>query len=151
MGDVLKATYSDLKTVKTRSTCQLILELPIEALTEVVNLLGAPVPGGEVWVAVARLKPEAVKSEPDSDDEPNKPPRPLSQVAAILCGIVAFRRWLEDTYNTGPIVGEEEAAAHVRRICGITSRRELDTNEIAARHFRNMRADYNNWMNGVAA
>ena len=36
--DILRATYADLKTVKTRSTCQLILESLIEALTDVVTL-----------------------------------------------------------------------------------------------------------------
>ncbi len=42
MIDHLQATYHDLKTVKTRGSVQIILEMPIEALTDVVALLGAP-------------------------------------------------------------------------------------------------------------
>jgi hypothetical protein len=154
MADVLKATYADLKTVKTRSTCQVILELPIEALTEVVALLGAPLPGGEVWVAIARLKDapqiEAeANQEPDTDiGEIDKPPRPLSQVAAILCTIQTFRRFLSERFKR-TISGEDEAAALVRDICRVKSRRELDTDTAAASAFRGMRADYRNWMHGI--
>jgi hypothetical protein len=155
MADVLKATYADLKTVKTRSTCQLILELPIEALTDVVALLGAPVPGNEVWVAVARLNLSAALTEPaqiahdndDARDEPGKPPRPLSQVSAILCNIVAFRRFIMEQYEgwkTLPTV--DEAADWVREQCGVQSRRQFDTDDVAAANFKNIRSKYWAWM-----
>lgn len=149
MADVLQATYADLKTVKTRSTCQLILELPIEALTDVVGLLGAPVPGETVWVAVARLKaqPQIEGTADDIGDEPQRQ-RPLSQVAAILCTIATFRRFLSERFNR-TVAGDEEAADLVREICRIKSRRELDTDDHAASAFRGMRADYRNWMNGI--
>lgn len=157
MADVLQATYADLKTVKTRSTCQLILELPIEALTDVVALLGAPVPGNEVWVAVARLrgKQEPSEAEPEQnrlegpandDDEPGKPPRPLSQVSAILCNIVAFRRFLHEEKGYEVIPSVDEAANWVREHCGVQSRREFDTVESAASNFRSLRAEYRAWM-----
>lgn len=154
MADVLQATYADLKTVKTRSTCQLILELPIEALTDVVALLGAPVPGNEVWVAVARLRaPQAAptpeldhKPEPPANDDTNKPPRPLSQVSAILCNIVAFRRFIHEAKGYEVIPTVDEAAAWVRETCGVKSRSEFDTDEAAAANFRRIRADYDAWM-----
>jgi hypothetical protein len=161
MADVLRATYADLKTVKTRSTCQLILELPIEALTDVVALLGAPIPGNEVWVAVARLMTpqqleEAIEAIPASDPEPDnmieppanddRAPRPLSQVSAILCGIVAFRRYLFEAFNLGAIPTKDEAADIVREKCGVRSRSELDTDEAAASNFRHLRNGYQAWM-----
>jgi hypothetical protein len=155
MADVLKATYADLKTVKTRSTCQLILELPIEALTDVVALLGAPVPGNEVWVAVARLNLSAALTEPaqiahdndDARDEPGKPPRPLSQVSAILCNIVAFRRFIMEQYKGwDQIPTVDEAADWLRERCGVQSRRQFDTDDVAAANFKNIRSKYWAWM-----
>jgi len=137
--DVLRATYSDLKTVKTRSVCQLVLELPIEQLTDVVSLLGAPVPGNEVWVAVARLRPEL---EPEQLSAPRGPAK-LAAQAAMLCQEPGFQRWLE--------TDAEGAADAVRLRCGVKSRADLDGNETAARAFRDMRADYRLWLNGVAA
>lgn len=146
MKDVLQATYADLKTVKTRSTCQLILELPIEALTDVVGLLGAPVPGETVWVAVARLTGKQQQIEAPAD-EPQRE-RPLSQQAAILCGIVTFRRFLSERFRR-TIAGDDEAAKLVRELCRVKSRRDIDTDEDAASAFRGMRADYRNWMTGI--
>lgn len=146
MADVLQATYANVKTVPSRSVCQLVLELPIEALADVVGLLGAPVPGESVWVAVARLKGQQQHITASTDDDRTE--RPLSQQAAILGGIVTFRRFLSE--RTGePVSGDEEAAAVVRRVCHIKSRKDLDTDEAAAMAFRGMRADYRNWMNGI--
>lgn len=159
MSDVLKAVYADLKTVKTRSTCQVVLELPIEALTDVVALLGAPIPGNEVWVAVARLRSggaaieqpaaqiEHANDQRAADDIPGKPPRPLSQVSAILCNIVAFRRFIMEQYDGWdqmPTV--DEAADWLREQCGVRSRREFDTDTAAAANFRNIRSSYSAWM-----
>jgi len=149
---VLQATYSDLKTVKTRSVCQLILEMPIEALTDVVGLLGAPVPGSEVWVAVARLMTTeqlergiGALSAPSAEPEERKA-KPLSQVSAILCNIVAFRRFLHEQHGIDVIPSPEEAADWVREYCGVNSRREFDTDETAASSFRHLRAQYDLWM-----
>lgn len=151
MTDVLKATYSDLKTVKTRSVCQLILELPIEALTEVVALLGAPVPGNEVWVAVARLRqggtepasePVMVASEPEL--LPPHKRATWAQIAGIICNEPAFWRYID-------VPNAEEAAEYVRSRCGISTRAALDSNPDAAMMFRTLRADYQIWMAGLAA
>ena len=141
MTDVLRCTYADLKTVKTRSTCQLILELPIEALTDVVGLLGAPVPGNEVWVAVARLRPEAVQ-EPAAIE--HKPPKSLAQLAGIICNEPAF-------WTFAQVKSADEAADYVRIYCGVTSRSALDSNDDAASKFKTLKADYRIWRDGLAA
>lgn len=140
MTDVLKATYADLKTVKTRSTCQLILELPIEALTDVVALLGAPVPGNEVWVAVARLRPEAVQQEPEQL-EPPKPAKSLAQIAGIICSQPAFWKYIN-------VADANAAADYVRGHCNVSSRAALDSNEDAATAFRTLNTDYKLWLDG---
>ena len=158
MIDHIEATYSDIKTVKSRGVCQIVLEMPIEGMATAFDLLGAPVASETVWVVLARLRkpstpaieqqpePEAHQIEgPANDDEPHKP-RALSQVAAILCNIVAFRRFIHEKGGYEVIPTADEAATWVREKCGITSRRELDTDTAAAANFRRIRSDYDLWM-----
>lgn len=144
MSDLLRATYSDLKTVKTRSVCQLILELPIEALTDVVALLGAPVPGNEVWVAVARLRAGGEAVPEPAPIALDKPATKLSQIAGIICNEGAFQRFVGAK-------DEAEAAEYIRQHCEVKSRSDIDGNERAMRVFRDIKADYDNWVRGVAA
>jgi hypothetical protein len=151
MADVLKATYTNIKPVITRSTVQIILEMPMEAMTDIVNLLGPPMPASEVWVAVARLRPEVVQQPamieaPDED----KPPKPLSQVSAILCNIVAFRRFLHEHHGLEVVPTVDEAADWVREHCGVKSRREFDTDDAAAANFISLRSTYDAWMRCAA-
>lgn len=148
MNDVLKCTYSDLKTVKTRSVCQLILEMPIEALTDVVGLLGAPVPGNEVWVAVARLRTGTDK--PPAELEAPRPAAKLSQIAGICCNEGGFRRFIEE--RTGHEIPDAESAAKfVRLACAVKSRADLDRDAKAAQLWRNLKGAYDLWLRDEAA
>jgi hypothetical protein len=140
--DVLKAQYADLKTVKTRSTCQLILELPIEALTDVVALLGAPLPGGEVWVAVARLRPET--GAPPAELPAPKRSASLAQIAGIMSNEGAFQRFIR-------VKNADEAAEYIRAHCHVSSRANIDGNEDATAAFRELKGNYELWMRGEAA
>jgi hypothetical protein len=146
--DVLKASYADVKTVKTRSVCQLILELPIEALTDVVGLLGAPAPGNEVWVAVARLVTNAQLErgldaliEPPVIEPPIRRSKSLAQIAGILCATGSFQKFAGAS-------NEQEAADYIRGHCGVASRAEIDSSENATRIFKDIKADYDFWMAG---
>lgn len=56
----------------------------------------------------------------------------LARTAAILCGNPRFQAHIGVT-NT------ESAASYVRRTCGVSSRRELDRDEQAARRFHELR------------
>lgn len=145
MTDVLKATYADLKTVKTRGVCQIVLEMPIEGMADAFSLLGAPIPGNEVWVAVARLRPSvsAVASEP-VEIEPHHKPKSLAQIAGIICNEPAFWKYVN-------VADANAAAEYVRGHCGITSRSALDSNDDAAQAFRTLKADYLIWRDGLAA
>jgi hypothetical protein len=138
--DALRATYADLKTVKTRGVCQVILEMPIEAMVQVVDMLGAPVAAHEVWVGFARLREGAEQPAIEAQTS-----RPLSQIAAFHCNKPLFRQFLSEKAGR-PIQGPDAAADEVRTRCGIKSRKELDTNSIAARHWRNLKADFEVWM-----
>lgn len=145
MPDVLKATYSDLKTVKTRGVCQIILEMPIEGMADAFALLGAPVPGNEVWVAVARLVTGAeLERGIDALIAPPKKPASLAQIAGILCNEGAFRSFIR--VNT-----VDEAAEYVRVHCNVSSRANIDGNDDATAAFKSLKGEYELWMRGEAA
>lgn len=150
---VIQATFASYRPVLGRKVLQLVFEVPIEAQEATFATLGYPVPDESLWVAIARLNLAAAPSEPaqiahdNDDDEPNKPPRPLSQIAGMLCGMPTFRKFIEegsDGWDHMPTV--DEAGEWLRANCQIESRRELNTNEEAAIRFRKIRAEYNAWM-----
>lgn len=114
---IISGTFADLKTVKSRSVVQMIVEVPIERGEEVVKMFGFPQPGSEVSVAVARL---AVEKEP----EPEKPRQQWdnmsrAQQAGILCADAEFWKYMR-------VENEADAIQAVYDQCGVTSRRNLD-------------------------
>lgn len=149
---MILGSYADLKIIKTRSVVQIVVEVPLERGKEVTDLFGLPQPNAEIPVVIARMKPEAMRANEQQQIAPpadERQPKPLSQIAAILCGIVAFRRFLTEEQNAD-IAGGDEAAEWLRKHCNIASRRDLDTNEIAAAKFKRLRDGYDVWMRAVA-
>lgn len=139
----IRATFSDFRTVRSRKSAQLILEIPIEAATAALNALGGvPNPAEEVWVAVARLNETVgsslepaqdggVSSSAQAEDRRSAPPPsdkpkrrwdelPASQQAALTTNDPVFWEWL----SVGDARG---AAALLRAHCKVESRREFDT------------------------
>ena len=155
---IIDAEYVEWKMVKTRKTLQLIFEVPLEAQERVMQALGIPMPDRSTPVAICRLdpamlaqrviepEPEAHQLEGPANDDADRPPRPLSQVAAILCNIVAFRRFIHEKGGYEVVPSVDEAATWLREKCGVTSRREFDTDSAAASNFRRIRAEYDYWM-----
>lgn len=73
---------------------------------------------------------------------------PRSQQAGILCGDVVFEKFLRDRRGEKVVLddnGQIDAAATLRRICCIDSRRDLDTGNAAAAIFDKLRDDYRFW------
>jgi hypothetical protein len=156
---VILGTYADLKIIKTRSVVQIVVEVPLERGKEVTDLLGLPQPNAEIPVVVARMDAEKIKPSnvvqiedhrpPEDmplDDEPHKPPRPLSQIAGMFCSNVLFQKFIEEEsegWNHRPTT--DEAAEWLRHACGIKSRTELNTNEAAAARFHKIRVQYHAW------
>lgn len=69
---VFRAEYKKLIQVGTRSTYQIVLEVPEEQTDDALAILGGvPKSGKQVWVAVARLTPES-----DGDRESGSAPVP---------------------------------------------------------------------------
>ena len=77
---------------------------------------------------------------PQQADETPKP-RKLSQIAGALCNDPNFRAWASHTYGD-PFPDAEAAAQLIRDTCGVASRRDLDTNEAAAKLFKEILSDY---------
>ncbi len=148
MIDHLQATYSDIKTVKSRGVCQIVLEMPIEGMAAAFDLLGAPVPGNEVWVAVARIRgpqeasPAQVEHQPQVETE--RPPLRLSASAAIIGKEGAFETFMRERHG----YTSQEPAEALRLFCGIESKRELDddVNSAARSNFLALRSEYWSWL-----
>lgn len=129
---VVAGTFADLKTVKSRSVVQMVIEIPIERGASVVEMFGFPQPGEEVPVAVARLMPTAAEAPAKP---PAEKPKPAGQKwdeckyakqVSTACGDPEFREWLRERAGSVAVPQRDEAVAEVKRIIGIASRKELD-------------------------
>lgn len=152
---VVAGTFADLKTVKSRSVVQMVIEIPIERGASVVEMFGFPQPGAEVPVAVARLI-DSPKAEPqiEAPAAPAKPPaeKPkrtwdefaYSEQAFIKCGDQEFRNFLAARKATFAH-DAESAAVGVRSLCRVKSRSEFDTDESAAQRWRVLHGEFTRW------
>lgn len=154
---MILGSYSNLVIIKTRSVVQIVVEVPLERGKEVTDLLGLPQPNAEIPVVVARMDPAKLEAQSNvvqledhrqpETDAPNKPPRSLAQIAGILCNSGAFQAFIQensDGWDHRPT--SDEAATWLRANCGVNSRTELNSNDVAAQRFRKIRADYDAWM-----
>jgi len=143
---IIQATYADMKLVRTRSCAQLIFEIPIEQAAAAIEAFGVPLPGKEVWCAIARLDLTKAASEPAKAEKPRQKweSLPLSQQAAIRCGEEAFWRFLRE--ERGFIVDDQEdAAIFVRGACNVHSRSEIGKTEASAKAWRDLDGAYQYW------
>lgn len=73
---------------------------------------------------------------------------PYSQQAAMLCNETLFQRYLEEEQRfqlCQDHEGNTDYAETVRRICGISSRSELNTDDIAAIRWTDLYAKFKAW------
>ncbi|MBA1141705.1 hypothetical protein [Mesorhizobium neociceri] len=78
------------------------------------------------------------------------PPRkggPLAQRAAIACGEKGFWTFILKRYHVG-VGSADEAAAWLKTQCGISSRVDLDHEEVAAGIYREIDKLYRLWLEG---
>jgi hypothetical protein len=137
---VIQGTFADLKTVKTRSVVQMVIEVPIEQGAQIVSAFGFPRPGEEVPVAVARLDPNAVKAAPAPPEKPKKRfhELPLSQQAALRCGDESFWKFAnqrDEAFTVGWLYSQ----------LGIESRRELDRDNMLGYRWKDLNAEFEEW------
>ncbi len=124
---IILGTFADLKTVKTRSVVQVVVEVPIEQGKQVVEAFGFPQPGAEIPVAVTRVEPVAVT---EKSKRPGRPfaDMPPSQQAGMLCTDSSFMRWANPDKPT-----HEGTRMAILNWCGISSRRQLNSEAPACR------------------
>lgn len=141
-----RATYSDLKLIKTRQTVQIIFEIPQNDFDAAYEVLGGlPDPAKERWFGIAAIRSEVMPdtelsglhdTRPQPADQPRlagaKPWRdkPPAQQAGIRCDDPIFGAFLkeqhpDDWHET------QDATDCMRLICGVLSRKELATNHKA--------------------
>ena len=164
-----KATYSDLKLIKTRQCVQIIFELPLADFDEAYDVLGGmPNPAQERWFAVAAIALTGREAMPNSEPstglhnaqpQPDIQPRPAgakpdkrdwkdvqpAQQAGIRCSERSFDKFLRDHYFL-QWDASSNAAECVRNICGVNSRVELGTNQKARVIWHQLDSEYSAWL-----
>ena len=151
---VATATYSDFRIIRTRSTAQIVLEIPLEQAQDFIDRFGIPIPGNEIHVAIARLvkQSEPEKTEPNNERSErakeayrNMPEWEQARVRAVqLCKDRNFQNWaLKLSAGKSRFSSPEE---HARQIilgfCSIKSRREIATDERAYKAFIALEQEY---------
>ena len=136
----IQGDYVDLRFVKGRKVCQVVIEIPIEAGESFVAAFGTPNPANGVPVALARIQSGTVAVEPERKQWDDLS---LAQQAGILCGDKQFQNW-------GGFMNAEHAAEWLRDRCMILSRADLDKNPDAARTFREINSTYRASLRGAA-
>lgn len=130
MTDAIAGTYSDLKFIRTRKVCQVVVEIPIEQADNFVRAFGTPNPHQEVWVALARLQaePSILGDAPTTVNLPSAHPKSDGERAVIravmLCKDPEFQSW----HDRSPPATESQCRAYILAMCDIQSRSELKDN-----------------------
>ena len=134
MPDAIKATLHSYKSLATRKQLQITLEVPAEYAETALKMLGVADPSGTQWFALTRIN-AAAEQKPDA-------PKSRSNLAAILVKEnQEFKNWLVDRYWTGKEeVGDYDGL--LKRVLGIVSKTELDTDAAAAERFERLVTDF---------
>lgn len=136
MTSAFRGTYSDLRFIKGRKVAQVVIEVPIEQGSRVVEVFGAPNPAEEVWVGFARLKDNAGPA-------PTPKRSPAVKQAGIVCYEPEFWAFLR---SSGYDVHDEQGAARfVRKWVGVTSRADIAPGSDAERRWNKLFLDYGAW------
>jgi len=120
-----RATYSDLKLIKTRQCVQIVFELPLADFDAAYNVLGGlPDSSKETWFGIAPL--DAPKKADKRDWKDLQP----QQQAGIRCADPVFIAFIKSEH-ADDWHEFNDAADFVRSYCNVESRAELGTNHKA--------------------
>lgn len=132
----IQGDFVDLRFVKGRKVCQIIIEIPIEAGASFVAAFGTPNPATTVPVAIARL---------GGSQEQERKGGKLAQKAGILCSEGAFAVFLtEEGVKNCKTADDCKEAIYL--VCGVNSRVDLDHDGEAAVKFKELEASYKAWL-----
>ena len=131
----------DMKNVAAHKSVRLYVDIPQEHAPLVLAAFGWATMTKPVDVAIARLAGplEAAMAEPE--------PKSYAQQAAIMGAEPAFWRFANEMWSEG-IGNPDEAAIFIRRRCSVASRSDLWEGTKAGNRFRDLRAEYQNWLEG---
>lgn len=112
----------------------------------------------EAFIGMEGKRFAAVFVQIGDDEQPVDPPEPkaesrpaigeLGRWAAIRCTEAPFQEWVGHQLKEGGI-REPEAAQYIRQVCGVESRKEIDTNPEAFDKFhRLIRIPYSKFLKG---
>ena len=138
----------DVRNVGTRACVRLAIEVPAEQAPLVLAAFGWPTGAEPVPVAIARLNGAVAAPEPANDTPKAEKPRSYAQQAALMGNMPSFWKYLtEHALKDGSYVGDAEGAAMaIRRLCGVSSRRDLLAGTAAGRFFKDLKASYESWL-----
>jgi hypothetical protein len=152
-----RATFADMKLVKTRQVAQLIFEIPSEDFDAAYEILGGvPIAGKERWFGIAAIKSPEEKearaaprqavpqsSRPDGAKRDWRDLDPTTQ-AGMHCNDAVFSAFLREKR---PDDWHEAANTTdcVRLICGVASRKELSTNHKARVIWKQLDDEFQAW------
>jgi hypothetical protein len=151
-----RATFADLKVIKTRQCVQIILEVPTEQFDAAYEVLGGlPNPAAERWFAVAALaqdskpaseRPQAVVlDKPQLGGKRDWRDMPPSQQAALRCNNVMFTAFLKEERSDDWHEAGADPAECVRIICNVASRSLLDTEHRARVVWKQLDDQFQAW------
>ena len=149
----IQGDFADIRTVKSRSVVQVVIELPIEDGESIIRMLGFPQPSKPVRVALARLaEPSQIeaKAQPaaNSNGREHGPWASLTPTlqSVLRCQTPAFWTFLREEGESN-CNSEDEAATYVRAICGVNSRSSLTGK--AATKWLALDSRYQAWLAGA--
>jgi hypothetical protein len=133
-------------TYRSRVDGTIVLSVEIEPSHRAAALQLFGMPGTPLAIAALRVG-HAAKSDA-ANDSPKGKVGPRCLRAVMLCQEPEFWRWITFASMSGAAPeNDREASAIVKRVCGITSRRELDTDETAWDCFvKKFEAPYVQWL-----
>lgn len=143
----LAGDFADIRTVKSRSVVQVVIELPIEEGESIVKLFGFPQPSKPVRVALARLSdaPQIEATAEPVDGREHGPWHTLTPTlqSVLRCKQSPFWTFLRERKGQRTIHDETAAATYVRRVCGVNSRSSLAGT--AAHKWAELDTEFNAW------
>jgi hypothetical protein len=133
-----KASYADVKMIKTRQCVQIVFEIPVQDFDAAYEVLGGlPNPAAERWFGIAAIKDPAIVAKPEPVDQP-RPARakrdwrdiPPAQQAGIRRSDPIFAAFLKEQ-RASDWREASDAVECVRLICGVQSCKELGSDHRA--------------------
>lgn len=159
-----RATFSDLKNIKTRQVVQLIFEIPLADFDAAYDVLGGmPNPACERWFAIAALKdqqsspsavakPDPVSTAPAGSGKRDWRDMPAGQQTGLRRNEATFQAFLREqrasdwaeTSTDGSM--DIRAVECIRLICGVDSCSNLNTNHKARVIWHQLDSQYQAWL-----